>query len=182
MEEKNNQEIEIQEPNMSEKVKTVDLPKNMSVPKPVIWGGIFVVVIAVVIGILFLPREYSPNHDQNFANSGQTPTNPDQGSNSPNQKPTNPGQGSNVEDDNSSTNKQCEHLEKVTLAAKNATCTETGLTEGTKCIDCGTILVQQNEIPLAKHTEGAAIVDVAATKKRGRKMSRKLFGMWAVLI
>ena len=41
----------------------------------------------------------------------------------------------------------------VTDEAKDATCTETGLTEGSHCSVCNDILVKQEETPLAKHTE-----------------------------
>ena len=44
------------------------------------------------------------------------------------------------------------HTEEV-VAGKEATCTETGLTEGKKCSVCGEILVAQEETPKAAHTE-----------------------------
>ena len=42
------------------------------------------------------------------------------------------------------------HTEK-TIPAVNPTCTETGLTEGTKCSDCGDILVAQNIVSALGH-------------------------------
>ena len=45
-----------------------------------------------------------------------------------------------------------EHTE-VTIPGKAATCTETGLTDGTKCSVCGEILVAQKEIPAKGHTD-----------------------------
>ena len=45
-----------------------------------------------------------------------------------------------------------EHTE-VTISGKEATCTETGLTDGTKCSVCGEILVAQKEIPAKGHTD-----------------------------
>ncbi len=44
------------------------------------------------------------------------------------------------------------HTEEI-LSAKEATCTETGLTEGKKCSVCGQITVAQEEIPAKGHTE-----------------------------
>ena len=43
------------------------------------------------------------------------------------------------------------HTEE-TIPGKAATCTETGLTDGVKCSDCGTVLVAQQEIPATGHT------------------------------
>ena len=47
---------------------------------------------------------------------------------------------------------------EVTDAAKAATCTETGLTEGKHCSVCGEVLVAQNEIAALGHTE---VIDAA---------------------
>lgn len=46
----------------------------------------------------------------------------------------------------------------VTDEAVAATCTATGLTEGSHCSVCNTVLVAQTEIPMAEHT---AVVDIA---------------------
>ena len=43
------------------------------------------------------------------------------------------------------------HTEEV-LAAKEATCTETGLTEGKKCSTCGEVLVAQEEVAVKNHS------------------------------
>ena len=47
----------------------------------------------------------------------------------------------------------CRHENTETIEALPATCTETGLSEGTKCADCGEILVAQEETPALGHTE-----------------------------
>ncbi|MBR3875147.1 MAG: hypothetical protein IKJ25_00020, partial [Clostridia bacterium] len=46
----------------------------------------------------------------------------------------------------------CRHSNTETLAAKAATCTETGLTEGLRCKDCEEILTKQEIIPMVAHT------------------------------
>ncbi len=47
-----------------------------------------------------------------------------------------------------------EHAEEV-IPAKEATCSETGLTEGKKCSACGEIIVKQEEVARKPHTEEA---------------------------
>lgn len=42
---------------------------------------------------------------------------------------------------------------EITVAGKDATCTEKGLTEGKKCEICGTVLVEQKEIAATGHKE-----------------------------
>lgn len=58
-----------------------------------------------------------------------------------------------------------EVTEPVTTPGKDATCTETGLTEGQKCgnPDCGHVLQEQTVIPVLGHTEGAWETETAAT-------------------
>ena len=47
----------------------------------------------------------------------------------------------------------CAHTTLETLPAKDATCKESGLTEGTKCSDCGTVIAEQEIVPVsAEHT------------------------------
>ena len=45
----------------------------------------------------------------------------------------------------------CQHTSTQVLPAVPATCTETGLTEGSKCADCGEVLNPQTEIPALGH-------------------------------
>lgn len=45
-----------------------------------------------------------------------------------------------------------EHKNVVTVPADAATCTKTGLTEGSRCSDCDTWIVEQKEIPMLDHT------------------------------
>ena len=47
----------------------------------------------------------------------------------------------------------CRHEHTESIPAVPATCTESGLTEGTKCSDCGEILVEQEEVAALGHTE-----------------------------
>ena len=47
----------------------------------------------------------------------------------------------------------CEHTNKVAIGeAKNATCTEAGITAGEKCAACGEIITAQETIPATGHT------------------------------
>jgi len=47
----------------------------------------------------------------------------------------------------------CRHENTESIPAVPATCTDKGLTEGTKCSDCGEILVKQEEVAALGHTE-----------------------------
>ena len=54
----------------------------------------------------------------------------------------------------------CYHTHIAFLEAKDSTCTETGLTEGRQCEDCGLILVAQEVVELKEHTSnGEWIID-----------------------
>ena len=47
---------------------------------------------------------------------------------------------------------ECGHFETEVIAGKVATCTSTGLTDGTKCKKCGEVIVVQETIPVIAHT------------------------------
>ncbi len=53
---------------------------------------------------------------------------------------------------------ECAHRDLITLSGYGATCTSTGLTEGSKCKKCGEILVSQEIISMQPHTE---VIDAA---------------------
>ncbi len=70
--------------------------------------------------------------------------------------------------------KICEHENTESIAAIDPTCTETGLTEGSKCADCGEILVEQTEVEALGHTEEIIPATVSCSKKgktEGKKCS-----------
>ena len=56
------------------------------------------------------------------------------------------------------------HTEE-TLAAVDATCTETGLTEGKKCSVCGEVLVAQETIPTTDHTYVDGVCSVCGAEE-----------------
>ena len=47
---------------------------------------------------------------------------------------------------------ECAHLELVTVEGYDATCTSTGLSNGSKCKKCGEIMIEQQIIPIKAHT------------------------------
>ena len=47
----------------------------------------------------------------------------------------------------------CKHENTLSIPAVPATCTDKGLSEGSKCADCGEVLVPQEEVPALGHTE-----------------------------
>lgn len=53
---------------------------------------------------------------------------------------------------------ECAHTETITIEGKDATCTEVGLTDGSKCAKCGEILTAQTTIDPLGHIE---VTDVA---------------------
>jgi hypothetical protein len=63
----------------------------------------------------------------------------------------------------------------VSIAGKNATCTQKGLTEGKKCTVCGTVTAAQKEIPAVGHKEiivpGKAATCTEAGLTEGKKCS-----------
>ncbi len=61
---------------------------------------------------------------------------------------------------------ECKHKTTETIPGKEATCTETGLTEGVKCSACGEILTAQEEIAMIDHTydEGEITKEPTATE------------------
>ena len=56
------------------------------------------------------------------------------------------------------------HTEE-TIPGKDATCTETGLTDGVKCSACGEILTAQKEIPAKDHDYDAVVTAPTCTEK-----------------
>ena len=64
---------------------------------------------------------------------------------------------------------ECGHFETETVKGYEATCTATGLTDGSKCKKCGEILAAQKTTPIIDHIEGDWIVDKAATKNEDGK-------------
>ena len=84
-----------------------------------------------------------------------------------------------------------EHTHTVgTDAARAPTCTETGLTEGSHCSDCGEVLVAQEVVPVLGHTASPAVTENVVAKTSidrvvycsvcGAEMSRETIPMLRV--
>ena len=62
---------------------------------------------------------------------------------------------------------KCDNHTEETIPAKDATCTETGLTEGVKCSVCGETITAQEEIPALGHTEETVAGKAATCTETG---------------
>ncbi len=67
----------------------------------------------------------------------------------------------------------CEHTNVEILKAVAATCTETGLTEGKKCADCGEILTAQKVVAANGHTEETVAGKAATCTEDGLTDGKK---------
>ena len=69
----------------------------------------------------------------------------------------------------------CKHQNVQTLAAVSSSCTQTGLTEGKKCLDCDEVLVEQTILAATGHTEvidkAVASTCTTAGKTEGKSCS-----------
>lgn len=66
----------------------------------------------------------------------------------------------------------CEHTNKVAIGdAKDPTCTETGLTAGEKCADCGETITEQETIPANGHTYVDGVCSVCRATKTNYPVS-----------
>ena len=70
----------------------------------------------------------------------------------------------------------------VTMPGKAPTCTAHGLTEGSKCSKCGTILVAQQDIPATGHTEVTVPGKPATCTESGLTEGRKCSTCGAVIV
>ena len=59
----------------------------------------------------------------------------------------------------------CTDHEVVVMPGKDATCTETGLTVGNKCANCGDVLLAQEVIPALGHSYSASVTAPTCTDK-----------------
>ncbi len=73
------------------------------------------------------------------------------------------------------------HTEEV-IPGKEATCKETGLTEGKKCAVCGEILVEQKEIEKKAHTEATIQGKEATCKETGLTEGKKCSACGEILV
>ncbi|MBR2446720.1 MAG: hypothetical protein IKB28_08690 [Clostridia bacterium] len=76
----------------------------------------------------------------------------------------------------------CEHEKTESIPAVEATCTETGLTEGKKCSVCGEVLEAQEVIPVAGHTEEAVPGKAATCTETGLTEGKKCSVCGEVLV
>jgi len=61
----------------------------------------------------------------------------------------------------------CAHSNTETIPGKDPTCTETGLTDGTRCSDCGEVLTAQETVPALGHDEIAHAAKAATCTEIG---------------
>ena len=66
----------------------------------------------------------------------------------------------------------CSHTKVTILPAKDATCSETGLTEGKHCNNCDTVLVKQEIVPTLPHTYGDWVTTKVANCGQDGEMTR----------
>ncbi|MBR3988664.1 MAG: CotH kinase family protein, partial [Clostridia bacterium] len=67
----------------------------------------------------------------------------------------------------------CAHETVEVIPGKDATCKETGLTEGKKCTVCGKVTVEQTETPVVAHTEEVVPGKDATCKETGLTEGKK---------
>ncbi len=67
----------------------------------------------------------------------------------------------------------CKHTNVETLSAVAATCTDTGLTEGKKCADCGEIITAQTVISAKGHTEITLVAKPSTCTEAGLTERKK---------
>ena len=73
------------------------------------------------------------------------------------------------------------HIHLNTIPGKAATCTKAGMTNGTKCSDCGKVTVAQTEIPALGHSENV-ITGSAATCTTDGKTNGKVCSVCSVVL
>ncbi len=67
-------------------------------------------------------------------------------------------------EENPETSETCAHENTVVDEAVEPTCTETGLTEGSHCTDCGEVLVAQEEVAALGHDYEDVVTDATCTE------------------
>ncbi|MBQ8293741.1 MAG: hypothetical protein IJX78_08080 [Bacilli bacterium] len=121
-------------------------------------------IVLFVVGVMAAPTSENSSTDSGN-DSNQTPEVNDKDS-------------SNEEKDDKPTHI---HTEEV-MPAKDATCTETGLTEGKKCSECGETLVEQTEVKALGHTEGIVAGKDATCTESGVTEGKKCIVCDEVLV
>ena len=107
-------------------------------------------LISVLSVLLFLFASCCPGSDSGSSPSINNIIQSITGNNSNNN--TNNGTDNNTSvNDNEASSNNCNHSITVVIKGSDATCTENGLTDGTKCLRCGKVITEQTVIDMQDH-------------------------------
>ena len=107
-------------------------------------------LISVLSVLLFLFASCYPGSDSGLSPSINNIIQSITGNNSNNN--TNNGTDNNTSvNDNEASSTNCNHSITVVIKGNDATCTENGLTDGTKCLRCGKVITEQAVIDMQDH-------------------------------
>ena len=111
-------------------------------------------LISVLSVLLFLLASCYPGSDSGLSPSINNIIQSITGNNSNNNSNNNTNNGTDNNtsvNDNEASSNNCNHSITVVIKGNDATCTENGLTDGTKCLRCGKVITEQTVIDMQDH-------------------------------